>query len=552
MSPYLTSRGRWLLISGTIFLSVGALMSEPLIVLLGQVQIAALAIAFMLLVPGAIALDRRRVRMEIDLAQSALLSSTHLVAQPVRYMVRLINESQTTLYQVCATPFGAEGLRMTPVQSAPMLPARSKLLKPFEVTADLSGRLALHGFDVCICDPLGLIETKDYLPCTFPMEFYPRYVRQRRAAAQGSRALARREGGRHPVSTMGLGTDVRELREHLPGDPLRHIAWKATVRRGKLISKNYEHETAQSVYLLLDISSSMRGGQRPGQKLERAMELALGMADQILRQRDSVGLITFDEKLYGHLPPSSSPHQLRRLIHHMIGLHAIVDADLTELDDDEVEALLADYLLIQDRLDFRKGEEVDEATGLNSKLLKRWVNSVLAKNRELYASAALSEGVVQSAASKLRQFAQLRGLRLPYRVEARLGMKERGLVESIEVIARAARGPHQLIIFTDLCGVMNMELLARGLKLAALKGHQVRFIVPFTPSFYDPLDQPASPKYAVLRDLFTSAERDERARVVERLRSLGAQVQWALPGPQGSASSALDAPADQDPPGLTR
>lgn len=514
------------MLSGTIFLFAGALLSEPIILLLGQVQVALLAIAFMLLVPGAIALDRRRVRVEIDADASGLASDTHLVGQPVRYVVKLINESRVNLYAVSAKPFGAEGLALTSVQEAPMLSARTALRKSFEVIAQMSGRLGIHGFDVCICDPLGLIETKDYLPCTYPMEFYPRFVRQRRKMGYDSRAIARREGGRHAVSAMGLGTDVRELRDHLPGDPLRHIAWKATVRRGKLMSKNYEHETALSVYLLLDISSSMRGGQRPGQKLERAMELSMSIADQVLRNRDSVGMITFDEKLYGHIAPSSSPQQVRRLLQHLIGLQSIVDADLTELDDDEVEALVVDYLLIQDRLDFRKGDDVDELSGINSKLLRRWVNSVIAQTRDKYQSPSLVEGISQPRASRLRQFAQLRGLRLPYRVEARLGMKERGLVESIEQIVRSNRGKHMIVVITDLCGIMNLDLLTRGVRLATLKGHRLKFMVPFTPSFYDPLEHASASKYQVLRDLFTSAEREERERIIQRLRSLNVEVEW--------------------------
>lgn len=545
MSPYLTIRGRWLLISGTIFLFAGALLSDPLILLLGQVQIALLAVAFMLLVPGAIALDRRRVRFEIDRDASGLASDTHMAGQPVRYAVRLINESQTTLYSVSATPFGAEGLTMSSVEEAPMLSARASLLKHFEIMAQLSGRLTLHGFDVCICDPLGLIETKDYLPCTYPLEFYPRFVRHRRRVGQDSRAVARREGGRHPVSTMGLGTDVRELREHLPGDPLRHIAWKATVRRGKLMSKNYEHETAQSVYLLLDVSSSMRGGQRPGQKLERALEATMTIADQILRNRDSVGLITFDEKLYGHITPSSSPHQARRMLKHLIGLQSIVDADLTELDDDEVEALLVDYLLIQDRLDFRKGDEVDEVTGINAKLLRRWISSVLSKTKEQLHSDALSEGVTTARQSRPRQFAQLRGLRLPYRVEARLGMKERGLVESIEQIVGAGQGKHTIVVVTDLCGVMNLDLLTKGIRLATIKGHKLKFLILFTPEFYDPTLYENTQKYNVLRDLFTSAEREERDRIVQRLRSLKVEVEWLHAQPPRSPSRALEA-ADED------
>ena len=67
---------------------------------------------------------------------------------------------------------------------------------------------------------------------------------------------------------------------------------------------------------------------------------------------------------------------MRRLLHHLVGLNSIVDPDLTEFDEDEAEALVADYLLVQERLDFRKGDGVDEVSGVNRKLLQRWLASV--------------------------------------------------------------------------------------------------------------------------------------------------------------------------------
>ena len=65
MSPYLTIRGRWLLLSGMLFILLGALFSSSLILFLGEIQIAVLAVAFMLIVPGALALDRRQVFISV-------------------------------------------------------------------------------------------------------------------------------------------------------------------------------------------------------------------------------------------------------------------------------------------------------------------------------------------------------------------------------------------------------------------------------------------------------------------------------------------------------
>lgn len=528
MSPYLSIRGRWLLLSGVLFMFAGAVLSDPIILFLGQVQIALLAVAFMLLVPGSIALDRRRVQFKVHI-DDVHAAQAAIVGDDITVRVSIENESRSNLYTMVATPFGAEPLDMTDVEQVYMLPARSKVCKTFMATVDRCGRWMVHGFDVCISDPLGLIETKDYLPCSHALEFYPKMVRQRRGAQVNTRGIVRSEGGRHTIQRLGLGTEIRDLRAYQPGDPLRHVAWKATVRRNKLMSKNYEHETSLSVYVLLDISTSMRGGPQPGQKLEHGIQTALSIADHTLLNRDSVGLMSFDEKLYGHILPSNANHQLRRMIHHLVGLNCIVDAELTELDDEETIALMVDYLLIQDRLDFRKGEGVDEITGINDKLLRRWVNSVYQKNRELHQSPSLVEGMFDQRTSRIRRFAQLRGLHIPYRVEARLGMKERGLVESIERLVSTSKGRHIIVVISDLCGIMNLDLLARGIKLAMIKGHRFKFIVPFTPAYSDADPLTTGDTYEVLRQLFTSAERDERLSVVKKLQSLGVEVEWTSP-----------------------
>lgn len=527
MSPYLTIRGRWLLLSGVLFILLGALFSSSLILFLGEIQIAVLAVAFMLLVPGALALDRRQIVLEIDTPEDSA-AITAIVDEPLAIKVHVKNQSGVGLHALLLNPFNATApIQVEEVKARRLLPSRHALVSSIAMRISRTGRWVLQGFDVRISDPLGLIETRDYLPCIQAFECYPRAIALGTRRVTSGRVMPRREAGRHAVEQLGMGTDVRDLREFLPGDPLRHIAWKATVRRGKLISKNFEHETSQSVYVLLDISCSMRGGQHPGQKLEHSIGLAVAMATALLKKRDAVGLMTFDEKLYGHIPSGTSPRHVRRILHHLVGLNTVVDPDLTELDEDEVEALIADYLLIQERLDFRKGDDLEPGSGVNRQLLQRWLMTQSAD--ESLQSATLTEGIFERRASRQRRFAQSRGIPIPYRVEARLGMKERGLVDALEKIVATSKGRHQIVVISDLCGIMNLDLLSRGVKLSAIKGNRLKFLVPFTPSFYEDYDEQMTDRYRVIKELFTSAERDERMLAVDRLRSLGVEVEFITP-----------------------
>src|SRR5207247_4103415 len=74
-------------------------------------------------------------------------------------------------------------------------------------------------------------------------------VRLRSSVAQPRR---RREPGVTPVRRLGEGRLFESLREWVPGDDIRHIDWKATARRRKVIARQYEAERRQHVLLVLD------------------------------------------------------------------------------------------------------------------------------------------------------------------------------------------------------------------------------------------------------------------------------------------------------------
>ena len=531
------------MLSGLIFLLLGALLSEPLVLYIGQIQVSLLALSYMLMVPEALALDRRRVTMSIE-HDDQLPGPTGalVVGAPQLKTVRIENHSGVSLYAFECACYGTGGAfsQATTQGGVQILGPRSATTLEVEVRFGQSGRWVLQGFDVMIKDPLGLLQSRDYLPCVYPFEVYPQAIHTPQAQLKRAGNLARQDGGLHAIDILGLSTDVRELREHQPGDPLRHIAWKASVRRGRLVSKNFEHETSLSVYLMLDISCSMRGGQHPGQKLEQAMELVVGLMDRYLSRRDAVGLVTFDEKLYGHITPSASASQRHRLLHHLVGLRSVVDGDLTEFDEEEVEAMVVDYLLVQERLDFRKGAPKD--TPINHDLLERWLRGKLPELEATLESPVLRQGCLPQNVSRVRAFAQWRGVEIPYRAEARLGMKERGLVTSLDHLMAASKGRHQLVVVSDLCGIMNIDLLTRGIKLCLARGHALHFIVPFTPAFYEPI-MGVPRKYEILKELFTHSEKQERMQIVTRLRQLGVQVSFHTPAARRRAAP----PADHAP-----
>ena len=54
--------------------------------------------------------------------------------------------------------------------------------------------------------------------------------------------------------------EIRELRDHAPGDPLKRVAWKASARRGRLLVREMEREEGDVVCAREDGEVGARGG----------------------------------------------------------------------------------------------------------------------------------------------------------------------------------------------------------------------------------------------------------------------------------------------------
>ena len=123
--------------------------------------------------------------------------------------------------------------------------------------------------------------------------------------------------GLHRSPMKGFSVEFAEYRQYLPGDDLATIDWKVYARSDRYYVKKFEEETNLDCHLLLDVSASMAyAGVRPVtiSKLEYASMLAASLAYLMNRQRDAVGLTTFDDAIREMQPPGSRPGHLRSIL----------------------------------------------------------------------------------------------------------------------------------------------------------------------------------------------------------------------------------------------
>ncbi len=112
--------------------------------------------------------------------------------------------------------------------------------------------------------------------------------------------------GLHRAPHFGASIDFAEHRGYVPGDDIRRLDWRLFARTDKFYLKQYEADTNTNFAVLLDISRSMAfGSEGRVPKIEYARFLAACMGYMAHRQRDRVGIVTFDEDIVTYVPPSA-------------------------------------------------------------------------------------------------------------------------------------------------------------------------------------------------------------------------------------------------------
>jgi uncharacterized protein (DUF58 family) len=124
--------------------------------------------------------------------------------------------------------------------------------------------------------------------------------------------------GLHRSPRKGFSVEFADFRPYQPGDDLRYVDWKIAARADRWVVKQYEEETNLRATLVLDVSRSMDWRGAPAElrltKRAYAEQLAAALALLLLRQRDAVGLIRFDDAVRTSIPPRARTTQWRRLV----------------------------------------------------------------------------------------------------------------------------------------------------------------------------------------------------------------------------------------------
>jgi uncharacterized protein (DUF58 family) len=179
------------------------------------------------------------------------------------------------------------------------------------------GRLRFEGVKLRLADLQGF-----FYHATFVRQVAEYRVLPRLADASGRPAARKRHNllpppGIHRLRRPGSGSELLDLRDYMPGDPPKTIAWKVSARRDRLITKEFESEVPIRCTLFVDASNSVRVGPAGGNALARLVDITAAAAQANSAARDLTGLCLFDEQGARALRPARGPRHLVELLNRL-------------------------------------------------------------------------------------------------------------------------------------------------------------------------------------------------------------------------------------------
>ncbi len=486
---WLTPAGRTLALTGLTFLLVGVAFDRPIATALGGLPLVLLTWAY-----AVARVARHRLR------HGGLIATLRPgVAEP--------GELRIPLGRALTLPFRldvAPGLspRVVTLSPAPVAPLEAAVTMtaaapPAEGTLQLTPRRVgdafFQGFVASAEVAHGLFGVRVWVPARARVTVLPRrYAARPDAPLRATRTSLQERAGADHTRRRGTGMEIRELRDHQAGDPFKHIAWRASARRGKLIAREFESDLVLSTFVLVDASPSMFWGPPGRARIDYVLEAAHHLLDLVVGRGDRAGLVVYDEAVRLEVTPGRGRPQLVRLLEALLEVPHLVHEGRTELTDRELVERAAAWLEAQDgvtcRVATRDPKRADPRASPHD--LARLVQLAQRRLDAELVARDLSRPVVplfsyarDPQRAILRAFCRHLGVPLPLDPTPRPGAQARGLEAAMEHVLTARGGPHAIVIMSDLYSADDLEALRHIAAAARRHRHSVVVVCPDHPGF---------------------------------------------------------------------
>jgi uncharacterized protein (DUF58 family) len=210
----------------------------------------------------------------------------------------------------------------------------------FAVRSTARGRFAFGSLNVRVSDQSGLHVEEALAGSAVEIETYPRIPRIQRLPRP---ERMRSSFGNYVSAQSGTGLEPAEIRPFAPGDRVRHINWRTSLRLGRLYVTQFHQERNADVILLLDTLAET--GAHPNSSLDASVRAIAALATAFIARKDRVGFLEFGGYLRW-LKPAAGRRQLEAVLRAVIPAAQVFTYAARNLDYVPATALPRQALVI--------------------------------------------------------------------------------------------------------------------------------------------------------------------------------------------------------------
>ena len=231
----------------------------------------------------------------------------------------LVNGSRIALHAVALDAVPIQ-LRSAPAELELSVAGGREASKTYAIRPSQRGAVTLGDVYVRYQSVFRIAERWVRVPLEQRVQIYPNLEEAKNQSIFLVRSRQIEMEKRH-TRMRGIGREFESLREYREGDEYRDICWTAAARRGKLVTRNYQVERSQTVWIVIDSGRLMRARIGDLTKLDYAVNAALSLAQVALYSGDRVGLLAYGRKLQQRVPAARGSAHLRQMIEQLSTIH---------------------------------------------------------------------------------------------------------------------------------------------------------------------------------------------------------------------------------------
>jgi uncharacterized protein (DUF58 family) len=539
MTPSLERSAKLVLLTAVLFTAVGYWSQSWALAVIGEVPIFALLAALIAFYPSLLMLRRRRVELLWWIPGGDVARSSRIINQPFTVRIIVRNKGFSDVFAGRLHILGGSALQLASPDEAGgfVVPRLAEVSFDLPIVAKAAGHWQLHGASLEIKAPFGLFNTQVYFPNPLELTVLPSIINAKGLSHRPRMGTLQPTSGAHFMRRPGIGIELREIREFVPGDSFKQIEWKATARLSKMMSREFESEITIEARILLDSSPSMREGVLGQRPLDQAISLAGTLARIFIDSKDRVGLTSYDTRVVSQVRAAEGMTQLQQILSSLLELQRITDEDLCDINDAELVTLVAKYLAYQQGVSSRarpgktpEGAIITGSDGQRYDLFRmtKTIEDILLEEKQ--SGTRIPDALPKARdprSALLRQFCRARGIELSYRTPSPID-PERGQIlgQLLTQTISQGKGSLMMIVVSDLLQVADTGAITRALMLAKRRHHRTIFVVP---------TRQLSSDVKEAQEILQHERARARRPIMQALKSMGIQVICA--GPEESLAA---------------